>query len=151
MRLPLSAKRQSAMPRPGLALALAFSALLTSTYALAQKALDPSGFNRADLISRLGQAFSLQLGVKIILDGRFVGLVQSQLRFQAIGRSPGSFGLNNITDAICTAPLPTCTTNTLVLGGVTTQYLWADDTRLSTGGHNQLATLAVDRARRNPF
>jgi hypothetical protein len=122
-----------------------------SPYARAEKALDPTGLDRAALITNLGQAFSEQLGVKVILDGRFVGLVQAQLRFRSIGVSPGSFGLANITDSVCTVALPNCTTATLLTGADPAQYLWADDTRLSTGGHTQLATLAVDRARRNPF
>lgn len=122
-----------------------------SPYARAQRALDPSGFDRAGLITRLGQAFSEQLGVKVVLDGRFVGLVQAQLRFKAIGLNPLAFGFNNISEGVCTAPLPNCSTSTLVSGGVSTQYLWADETHLSTGGQSQLATLAIDRARRNPF
>jgi phospholipase/lecithinase/hemolysin len=120
-------------------------------YARAEKALDPTGVDRAALITSLAQAFSEQLGVKVVLDGRFVGLVQAQLRFRSIGISPGSFGLVNITDAVCTVALPNCTTATLLTGADPAQYLWADDTRLSPGGHTQLATLAIDRARRNPF
>jgi phospholipase/lecithinase/hemolysin len=125
--------------------------LSLSPFARAQKALDPTGLDRANLISRMTSAFNEQLGVKVLLDGRFVGLAQAQLRFQAINTSPASFGLSNITDAICLVPLPNCTTATLVTGGVTSAYLWADDTRLSTGGHAQLASLAIDRAQRNPF
>ncbi len=122
-----------------------------SPYAQAQKALDPTGLDRADLISRLGQAFSEQLGVKVILDGRYVGLVQAQLRFKAIGVSPGSFGLANTAEGVCTVALPNCTSNTLVTGAISSQYLWADDTRLAPGGHTQLATLAIEVASRNPF
>ena len=122
-----------------------------SPYAVAQRALDPTGVDRAAVISNLVTAFNEQLGVKVVLDGRFVGLVQAQLRFQAIGRSPASFGLVNITDHLCLVALPNCTTNTLVAGASSAQYLWADDTRLSTAGHAQLASLAIDRAQRNPF
>lgn len=122
-----------------------------SPYAAAQKALDPTGLDRATLITNLGQAFSEQLGVKVILDGRFVGLVQAQLRFRSIGISPGSFSLSNISNGVCTVGLPNCTTATLLTGADPATFLWADDTRLSSGGHVQLATLAIDRARRNPF
>ncbi len=122
-----------------------------SPYARAQKALDPTGLDRAALITSLGQAFSEQLGVKVVLDGRFVGLVQAQLRFRSIGVSPASFGLSNIADGLCTVGLPNCTTATVLTGSDPAGFLWADDTRLSTGGHTQLATLAIDRARRNPF
>jgi len=124
--------------------------LSLTPYAIAQAAIS-SDTDRAALLSRLTTAFNEQLGVKVLLDGRYVGLVQAQLRFQAIGRSPASFGLTNITDAACTVPLPLCTTGTLVSGAIASAYLWADDTRLSSGGQSQLATLAMDRARRNPF
>ena len=120
-------------------------------FAIAQRALDPTGIDRAKILSDLTTAFNEQLGVSVVLDGRFVGLVQAQLRFQSIGRSPGSFGLANITDAACTTPLPNCTSATLIIDAVTSQDLWADDTHLSTGGQSQLASLAIDRARRNPF
>lgn len=120
-------------------------------YALGERALGGSGFDRAALIKRLTVAFNEQLGVTIVLDGRLVGLVQAQLRFEAIGRFPAAFGLTNITQPICTVILPECTSATLVANAVSGQYLWADDTRLAAGGHTQLATLAVDRARRNPF
>jgi phospholipase/lecithinase/hemolysin len=120
-------------------------------YAAAQKALDLTGLDRASLISELTTAFNEQLGVNVVLDGRYVGLVQAQLRFQAVAVSPGSFGLSNITDAVCTVELPNCTTSTLLSGVTLTGYLWADDQHLSPTGHNQLASLAMDRAARNPF
>lgn len=107
--------------------------------------------DRAALLSRLSSAFNEQLGVNVVLDGRFVGLVQAQLRFQAINRSPVSFGLNNITEGICTVTVLNCTSNTLLPDAVPAQYLWADDIHLAPGGQSQLASLAVDRAQRNPF
>lgn len=121
-----------------------------SPYARAQTALGGS-FDRGALLSRLTSAFNEQLGVNVLLDGRFVGLMQAQLRFQAIGRFSQSFGLNDISNAVCTAPLPNCTTATLVPEAATSAYLWADELRLAPGGHAQLASLAVDRAQRNPF
>ncbi|MDO9113799.1 MAG: esterase [Polaromonas sp.] len=119
-------------------------------FALSEQALGGS-FDRAALLTRLTTAFNEQLGVSVLLDGRFVGLMQAQLRFQAIGRFPPSFGLGNITTPVCTVPLPNCTTATLVPVAASTTYLWADDTRLAPGGQAQLASLAVDRAQRNPF
>ncbi len=102
-------------------------------------------------LSRLTSAFNEQLGANLLLDGRFIGLVQAQLQYQAIGRSPSSFGFTNISDGLCTIALPDCTTATLVTGGTVAQYLWADGTRFSPAAHATLAQLAVDRARRNPF
>lgn len=120
-------------------------------YALTQAALDPNNTELAALMSNLTTAFNEQLGVNIILDGRYVGLVQAQLRFQAIGNSPGGFGFNDIVDPICTVPVPLCTSATLVAGATTSGYLWADSTHISTGGHAQLSSLALARIRGNPF
>ncbi|MEO5732440.1 MAG: esterase [Rubrivivax sp.] len=107
--------------------------------------------DRAALMSRLTTAFNEQLGVNVVLDGRFVGLVQAQLRFQAIQRSPVSFGFVNITQGVCLVALLNCTDRTVLAGVTPQQALWADDTRLAPGGQSQLANLATDRARRNPF
>lgn len=128
-----------------------------SPYALAQKALY-TDTDRAALISRLTTAFNEQLGVTVLLDGRYVGLVQADLSWQAIGRFPSYYGMVNISEGICTVDLPDCTSATLRVVDATTgalavpgTYLWADATRIGSGGQNQLAVLAVDRARRNPF
>lgn len=107
--------------------------------------------DRSALLSRLTAAFNEQLGVNVVLDGRFVGLVQADLQFQAIDRFPPGFGVVSVTEGICTVALPDCTTATLRAGADPATYLWADDTRLGGAGHAQLAQLAVDRARRNPF
>lgn len=119
-------------------------------YAINERALGGS-FDRAALLTRLTSAFNEQLGVSVLLDGRFVGLMQAQLRFQAIGRFPPSFGLSNIVTPVCTVPLPNCTTATLLPEAQPASYLWADDLRLAPGGQAQLASLAIDRAQRNPF
>ncbi|MDE2147084.1 MAG: esterase [Burkholderiales bacterium] len=119
-------------------------------YAIAQQALDPL-VDRAAVLSQLTTAFNQQLGVNIVLDGRFVGLVQAQLQFQAIARFPSGFGLSDIVTPICTVALPNCSTATLIPNATTTGYLWADDTHLSPAGQSQLASLAIARARNNPF
>ncbi len=110
-----------------------------------------SGFDRAAFISRLTTAFNERLGVKVLLDGRFVGLVQMDLRTQSAARSPGSFGFIDVSTAACTVALPDCTTATLVSGATSSNYLWADGTRLSSGGQAALYSLAIVRAQRNPF
>lgn len=109
------------------------------------------GTDRIGLLTRLTSAFNEQLGVNVVLDGRYVGLVQADLYFRAIRRSPTSFGLSDSTTAVCTVAPPNCTTSTLITGAAAAEYLWADDTRFAVGGQNQLASLATDRARRNPF
>ncbi len=121
-----------------------------SPFARAQKAAF-TDTDRAALITRLSTGFNEQLGVKLRLDGRFIGLVQLDLQVQVINRSPGSFGFANVTDAVCAVALPNCTTATLVTNGDAGLYLWADGTRLSPGGQSQLGSLATSRASRNPF
>ena len=121
-----------------------------SPYARAQDALVPG---RAALLSRLTRGFNDQLGVKIILDGSLIGLVQADQMVQSMSRSPGSFGLANTNDAVClsTALLPDCSTKTLITNGDASNFLWADGTHMSYGGHAYLGQLAQARARQNPF
>lgn len=119
-------------------------------YAAQEKALY-TDTDRAALLTRLTTAFNEQLGVKVLLDGRFVGLVQAELQFRALSLFPANFGLVNVTAAVCTVALPDCRSDTLLTDAVAAQYLWADATRMSSGGQVQLGSLAVDRARRNPF
>ena len=73
---------------------------------------------RSALLTRLTAAFNEQLGVNILLDGRYIGLVQADLRIQAMVQSPGGFGLANVTDGACSSsvPPPVCTIHTLVDG-----------------------------------
>lgn len=120
-------------------------------YALGEQATH-TDTDRAALMSRLTAAFNEQLGVNLLLDGRFVGLVQGDTRVQLMARSPSTFGIVNTTQAACldSAVLPDCTVKTLVDGG-TTSYLWADSLRPGPLAHSQLATLALDRATNNPF
>lgn len=124
----------------------------TTPYAVKQRN-DNTDIDRAALLTRLTQAFNEQLGVNILIDGRFIGLVQGDLQVQAMVRSPAAFSLANVTDAACavTAVLPDCTINTLVEGASAAGWLWADDLHLGFPGQSRLAAAAIDRARRNPF
>jgi len=111
-----------------------------------------TGFDRSQFITRLTTVFNEQLGVKVLLDGRFVGLAQLDLRTQGAARSPLSFGFVDVSTPFCAVALPDCTTATPVTAGaISSQYLWADATRLSPGGQNLLGSLALERAQRNPF
>lgn len=121
-------------------------------YAIAQKAAN-TDTDRAKLLSELTTEFNAGLRTTILNDGRFVGLVLADEMVQAMKVSPGSFGLANVTGEACldTAPLPTCTTQTLNTGADTATWLWADELRLAYGGQSRLGTLAATRARDNPF
>jgi outer membrane lipase/esterase len=122
-------------------------------FARAQAAADTSGFDRAALISRLTTVFNETLGVRVLLDGRFVGLVQMDLRTQAAARAPSFFGFADISTAACssTVQAPNCTSATLATGAVPDSWLWADDKVLAPGGQSNLASLALERVQRNPF
>ena len=89
--------------------------------------------------------------VSVLQDGRFIGLVLADDQTLAMVKSPGSFGLSNLTEAACTVALPDCTTATLAAGASTATHLWADDRHFGPVMHNQLALLAESRAHNNPF
>jgi len=110
-----------------------------------------TGFDRAALVSRLVAAFNERLILKVVQDGRQIGLALWDQTMLAVARDPGSYGFSNISDAACTRRLPDCTTATLTQGATSDSYLWADGRRLSPGAHAQIASLALARARGNPF
>ncbi|MBZ8141905.1 esterase [Rubrivivax gelatinosus] len=123
-----------------------------SPYALNEKSLN-TDVDRAAFISDLVQAFNESLGTNIVIDGRYIGLVQSDVRVQLMKKSPSSFELVNVKDAAClaTAELPDCNTTTLVDKATNSNYLWADDWHLSTRAHYEIGGLAIKRAEDNPF
>lgn len=120
-------------------------------YAFKQR--DEFGGDRAGLLSRLTAAFNEQLGVSIDLDGRVIGLVQADLRVQTMARVPSAFSLANVTEGACldTVLLADCNEANLKPGASVGGWLWADDLRMSYAAHAQIASLAIDRAVRNPF
>jgi phospholipase/lecithinase/hemolysin len=103
------------------------------------------------LLTCLTSAFNTGLRVSVLQDGRFIGLVLADDQTLAMVKSPGSFGLSNLTEPACTVALPDCTTATLAAGGSTATHLWADDRHFGPVMHNQLALLAEARAHNNPF
>lgn len=119
-------------------------------FALAQKAAH-TDVDRAALLSRLTATLNGRMRVNILNDGRFIGLVLADELVQAMVRSPSFYALANVTEAACTVALPDCTANTLVSSATSTGYLWADDWHLAYGGQFRLGSLALARARGNPF
>lgn len=123
-----------------------------SPYARAEAAAHAgTGFDRAALISRLTRAFNERLGVRIRIDGRFVGLAQFDLRTQQAALAPATFGFTDVSSASCTVALPNCTTATIAAGIDAATALWADGTRLGLRGQGSLAELVLQRAQLNPF
>lgn len=119
-------------------------------YALAQKAAF-TDTDRAALLTRLTAQFNGRLRVTILNDGRFVGLVLADEAVQTMVRVPTAFGLQDASNIVCTTALPDCTSQTVVTGGTSASFLWADDRHLAYGGQLRLGSLAVARAANNPF
>jgi phospholipase/lecithinase/hemolysin len=119
-------------------------------FAKQQNDANPGG-DRAGLLSRLSAAFNEQMGMTLLLDGRYVALVQTDQRVLAMIRSPASYAMANVTDAACTTAPPLCTNNTLVTDANATTWLWSNDRWLSSRGQYEMAQLALARAQRNPF
>jgi len=121
-------------------------------FAIAEEAANAG---RAALLTRLTDEYNAGMRLEIINDGRLIGLVFGDLEVQNIVRFPAAFGFANVTKAAClaSAPLPACTTQTLVAdSGVSPiNWLWADDRHLSPGGQNRLGVVAATRAKNNPF
>jgi outer membrane lipase/esterase len=119
-------------------------------FALAEESANAG---RAALLTRLTDQYNAGMRLEIINDGRMIGLAFGDLEVQNIVRFPGAFGFSNVTEAAClaSAPLPTCTTATLVTDADAINWLWADDRHLSPGGHNRLGAIAASRATNNPF
>ena len=85
-----------------------------------------------------------------------IGLLLTDELVQAIykGASLASTTYVNASAAACDiteAPLvQNCSTETLVSGATSANYLWADATHLSAGGQLNLGQMALSRATGNP-
>lgn len=123
-----------------------------SPYALAEKAGN-TDIDRADLITALVDAFNVALGTNILIDGRYIGLVQTNTRVKLMKKSPGSFDLDDVKVAAClsSAELPDCNTQTLIEKAGNNTHLWADSWHLSPRAHYEIGRLAIARAEDNPF
>ena len=117
-------------------------------------------FDRAKLLSDMSTQFNLGLRSNIVNDGSRIGLVLVDDLVRNAVRSPGSYGLiqfdNQTYGCLDTAPLPTCTPDTLRNDPSTGQqatanFLWADATHLGNVMQSQIGSQAVGRAHSNPF
>jgi len=107
------------------------------------------------VLSRLSTRFNDAMLAHLLNDGHKIGLIQLDQYVIAVNAATqaGTGSYANTTLAACktTAPLPNCTTDTLVDEAVGAVWLWADDRRLGPSGQAGLASLAVTRAQNNPF
>ncbi|WP_156391646.1 MULTISPECIES: esterase [unclassified Roseateles] len=109
--------------------------------------------DRAIFLDDLSVAFNTALRLNLLNDGRLIGLVLVDETVQQIARFPGAFGYSNVTEAACRSDVAPqdCTTETLVPNASPTQWLWAGDTLLGPNAQQRIGTLALSRARNNPF
>lgn len=109
--------------------------------------------DRAAFLDELTQAFNVSMRLSLINDGRLVGLVLVDETIQQIARFPSAFGYTDVTHAACRTDIAIqdCTTDTLTADASATQWLWASDTQLGPTAQSRIGTLALSRARNNPF
>ena len=124
-------------------------------YAEAQR----GDFDRLKLLADMTTQFNLGLRSNIVNDGSKIGLVLADDLVHNAARNPGGFGLiqlaNQTAGCLDTAPLPTCTSDTLrddpTTGQAATNYMWADATHLGPVLQTQIGNQASNRAHTNPF
>ncbi|NWG74521.1 MAG: esterase [Rubrivivax sp.] len=133
-----------------------------SPYALAE-AVRTGDPGRPALLTRLVSAFNSGMRLEILNDGRKIGLVFAQEEVANMVSNPSGYGLTNVLQPACagaaeppdTSPLPLldCTdaAGSLVEGASATTWLWADTLRLGPTGQARLGSIAITRARNNPF
>lgn len=109
--------------------------------------------DRAIFLDDLSAAFNTAMRLKLINDGRRIGLVLVDETVQQITRFPGAFGFSNVTQSACRADIAItdCTVNTLKPDASATSWLWAGDTQLGPTAQQRIGTAALTRARNNPF
>ncbi|HEY4068230.1 MAG TPA: SGNH/GDSL hydrolase family protein [Burkholderiaceae bacterium] len=112
--------------------------------------------NNPNILNAMSAAFNDGMLKNLTNDGHFIGLVQlDQYLLSTDAATQNNVGPTfvNTTLAACapTAPLPTCTSQTLVPDAIGFSWLWADDRHLSDTGQASFGSLAVTRAQNNPF
>ena len=109
--------------------------------------------DRAIFLDDLSSAFNTALRLNLLNDGRLIGLVLVDETIQQIARFPGAFGYTDVTHAACRTDVAPqdCTTETLVTDANVTQWLWAGPTLLGPSAQQRIGTLALTRAKNNPF
>ena len=107
------------------------------------------------LLTRLSTKFNDALLANLLNDGHKIGLVQLDEYLKAVDtasiRGLSGSAFSNTTLAACAVALPNCSTNALVPDAVNATWLWADNRHFGAGGHASLGSLALTRARNNPF
>lgn len=114
--------------------------------------LQQTDIDRAVLLNDLTTAFNTAMRLALLNDGRLIGLVLVDETIQQITRFPSAFGYSNVTDTACTTNIAPqdCTTDSLK-SDATSTWLWASDTTLGPTAQQRIGSLALTRAKSNPF
>lgn len=109
--------------------------------------------DRSVLLNDLSAAFNIALRLNLLNDGRLIGLVLVDETMQQIVRYPSAFSFTDVTHSACrtTVAPQDCTTDTLQPDASETQWLWAGDLYLGPTAQQRIGSLAITRARNNPF
>lgn len=134
----------------GRILVLTVNNLGESPFGQAQKTAN-TDTDRAALLTRLSETFNTAMRLRLLNDGRLIGLVLSDEAVSQAYRFPSAFGVTNVTTPACNVALPGCTVNTLVTDANAGAWLFADATRLAPVGHGRISNAAITRAINNPF
>lgn len=110
------------------------------------------------LLTRLTSRFNTRLRINLVNDGHKIGLLLFDEQVQSVALFGWVIDKKACLDAYVN-PLTLCDTTTTVPDTRVTpsvpasgaSWLWADDTHISSGGHNLLGSLAFGRASNNPF
>jgi hypothetical protein len=133
--------------------------LALSPFGIAQNAINSA---RGTLLTDLTNAFNSKLRSAVANNGQCAGPVFADTQVANMANTAvasTSYALSDRIHPACTTALPGCTTSTLQDSTVTpalvtatsTNYLWADDTRLGPVAHTLIGAAAVARAVNNPF
>jgi len=118
-----------------------------------KQAADRPGLNVGNVLDNFSKAFNDALRSNIPNDGSRWGLVELDAMVNAAVNNPGTYNLDNVTEAVCAAQMPNCVNVAadLVPNGNPDTWLWASDRWIGWQAHSRLGSFARTRARDNPF
>jgi outer membrane lipase/esterase len=134
--------------------------VVVGTYDLS-KSLWAINSQQTDLLFQASIAFNDQLLVNMVDLGQSVLYIDAALFYNVMTATPGTYGLSNATDPVCTSVDPgvgigigpnqvnsaKCTTSTLVAGVDYNQYVFADLVYSTPAAYRQFGSYAYSRIR----
>ncbi|MFG6486457.1 SGNH/GDSL hydrolase family protein [Roseateles sp. BYS78W] len=114
--------------------------------------LQQTDIDRSVLMKDLTTAFNTAMRLALLNDGRLIGLVLTDETIELIAKYPSLYSFTNVTDTACRSDIAPqdCTTDSLKAEATST-WLWASDTTLSPTAQQRIGSMALSRAKNNPF